>query len=101
MRATSHWYVRELLPLMGAILKKDRVVADRNRITAGGVTAGVDFGLTLAAKPIGEEAAKRIVIEYDPRPPFAAGTSEQAGPAACRVFAKYGYDYGFAGPALD
>ena len=81
--ATSHWYVRDLLPLMGAVTKKDRVVEDRNRITAGGVTAGIDFGLTLAARLKGEDTAKRIqlLIEYDPKPPFAAGTPEQAGAA--------------------
>jgi putative intracellular protease/amidase len=81
--ATSHWYVRDLLPLMGATASKDRVVEHRNRITAGGVTAGIDFGLTLAARLKGEEAAKRIelLIEYDAKPPFAAGTPDQAGPA--------------------
>ncbi|MBV9566278.1 MAG: DJ-1/PfpI family protein [Bradyrhizobium sp.] len=81
--ATSHWYVRDLLPLMGATTLKERVVEDRNRITAGGVTAGIDFGLTLAAKLRGEDAAKRIqlLLEYDPRPPFAAGTPDQAGAA--------------------
>ena len=81
--ATSHWYVRDLLPLMGAATVKDRVVEDRNRITAGGVTAGIDFGLTLAARLRGEEAAKRIqlLLEYDPKPPFAAGTPDQAGSA--------------------
>ena len=55
--ATSHWYVRQLLPLMGATLRKDRVVEDRNRITAGGVTAGIDFGLAIGAKLANEDAA--------------------------------------------
>ena len=49
-RATSHWYVRHLLPIMGAVETPGRVVEDRGRITAGGVTAGIDFGLYLAAK---------------------------------------------------
>lgn len=81
-RATSHWYVRDQLPLMGATLQTNRVVQDRNRITAGGVTAGIDFGLTLAAALAGEEQAKRIqlLIEYDPKPPFSAGSPEEAGP---------------------
>ncbi|WP_333968889.1 hypothetical protein [Bradyrhizobium sp. CCBAU 45384] len=72
-RATSHWYVRDLLPLMGATLKADRVVEDRNRLTAGGVTSGIDFGLALAARLADEDTAKRIqlLIEYDPKPPFA------------------------------
>ena len=82
-QATSHWYVRDLLTLMGGIVRKDRVVEDRNRITGGGVTAGIDFGLTIAAKLVGEEAAKRIqlLIEYDPKPPFNAGSPESAGSA--------------------
>ncbi|SDR61739.1 DJ-1/PfpI family protein [Rhizobiales bacterium GAS191] len=80
-RATSHWYVRDLLPLFGASAESARVVEDRNRITGGGVTAGLDFGLTLAARLRDEETARRIqlVLEYDPKPPFAAGTPEKAG----------------------
>jgi cyclohexyl-isocyanide hydratase len=82
-RATSHWYVRDLLPLMGATLDPARVVEDRNRITGGGVTAGIDFALTLAARLTDEARAKRaqLVIEYDPQPPFAAGSPEAAGRA--------------------
>jgi cyclohexyl-isocyanide hydratase len=81
--ATSHWYVRDLLPLMGASVVSGRVVEDRNRITGGGVTAGIDFGLTIAARLKGEEMARQIqlVIEYDPKPPFDAGSPEGAGPA--------------------
>jgi putative intracellular protease/amidase len=81
--ATSHWYVRDLLPLMGATVQKDRVVQDRNRITGGGVTAGIDLALTIAAKLAGEDAAKRVqlLIEYDPKPPFNAGSPENAGSA--------------------
>ena len=82
-QATSHWYVRDLLPLMGAIVRTDRVVEDRNRLTGGGVTAGIDFGLTIASRLAGEETAKRIqlLIEYDPKPPFDAGSPERAGSA--------------------
>ncbi|WP_235302843.1 DJ-1/PfpI family protein [Sphingopyxis sp. MWB1] len=82
-RATSHWTVRDELALLGAIPSADRVVVDRNRLTGGGVTAGIDFGLTLAALIRGEEAAQRIqlVIEYAPAPPFHAGTPETAPPA--------------------
>jgi len=81
--ATSHWYVRDLLATMGARPKHGRVVTDRNRITAGGVTAGIDFGLTLAAALRGEDFAKKIqlTLEYSPEPPFRAGTPEEAGPA--------------------
>jgi transcriptional regulator GlxA family with amidase domain len=83
-RATSHWYVRDLLPLMGATATPDRVVVDRNRLTGGGVTAGLDFGLTLVAALRGEDLARRVqlVLEYDPRPPYAAGSPETAGPSA-------------------
>jgi cyclohexyl-isocyanide hydratase len=81
-RATSHWYVRDLLPILGAITTQGRVVEDRNRITAGGVTAGMDFGLTLVARMLGEERARSIqlLLEYDPQPPFDAGSPEAAGP---------------------
>lgn len=78
--ATSHWYVTSLLPMFGANVVPKRVVVDRNRITGGGVTAGIDFGLTLAAKIQGEQPAKRIelVLEYDPAPPFDAGSPSKA-----------------------
>jgi cyclohexyl-isocyanide hydratase len=81
--ATSHWYVRDLLATMGATVRKDRVVTDRNRITGGGATAGLDFGLTLAAVLKDEATARRIqlVLEYDPQPPFDSGSPERAGKA--------------------
>lgn len=80
-RATSHWTVRELLPLFGADPVAQRVVEDRNRITAGGVTAGIDFGLQVAARLRGEPYARmlQLMLEYDPRPPFSAGSPEGAG----------------------
>jgi cyclohexyl-isocyanide hydratase len=80
-RATGHWYIRDLLGLMGASVESKRVVHDRNRITGGGVTAGLDFGLTVAAELRGEETARliQLVLEYDPQPPFDAGTPERAG----------------------
>lgn len=79
-QATSHWYVRDLLAHMGAIVRKERVVEDRNRLTGGGVTAGIDLALTIAARLAGEDTAKRIqlLIEYDPRPPFDSGSPEHA-----------------------
>lgn len=82
-QATSHWYVRDLLPHMGAVMRTDRVVEDRNRMTGGGVTAGIDLALTIAARLAGEDTAKRIqlLIEYDPKPPFNAGSPEGAGQA--------------------
>lgn len=88
--ATSHWTVSDLLPLMGARHVDKRVVRDRNRMTGGGVTAGIDFGLTLAAILKGEEAARRVqlILEYAPEPPFRNGTPAEAGPA--RVAAMRG-----------
>jgi cyclohexyl-isocyanide hydratase len=82
-RAACHWMSRDQLALLGAIPVAERVVKDRNRITGGGVTAGVDFGLTVVAELCGEETAKAIQlgIEYAPQPPFNAGTPEGAGPA--------------------
>ena len=83
-RATSHWYTRDHLALMGATPVNERVVQDRNRITGGGVTAGIDFSLMLAAILHSEEDAQRyqLLIEYDPAPPFYAGTPETAPRAA-------------------
>lgn len=80
-RATSHWAVRDSLAAFGAEPVKQRVVVDRNRISGGGVTAGIDFGLVLLAELRGEECARlvQLMMEYDPAPPFAAGTPEQAG----------------------
>jgi cyclohexyl-isocyanide hydratase len=80
----SHWYVRDLLPMMGATTAVDRVVVDRNRVTGAGVTAGIDYGLTLAAALRGEDYARRVqlVVEYDPKPPFGSGTPETVGAAA-------------------
>ncbi len=103
-RATSHWYVRDLLPRMGAIVAEDRVVIDRNRVTGGGVTAGLDFGLTLAALLRTEEDARRIqlLLEYDPHPPFAAGSPAEAGPTlASDVRARRGPILAAAAAAAD
>ncbi|UTY60261.1 DJ-1/PfpI family protein [Massilia sp. erpn] len=73
--ATSHWGVRELLAEMGATPCDARVVEDRNRLTGGGVTAGMDFALTLAARLYDEPFARilQLLIEYDPQPPFGPG----------------------------
>lgn len=81
--ATSHWSARDALSLFGATPVEARVVRDRNRISGGGVTAGIDFGLVLLAELLGEDVAKmsQLVLEYDPAPPFDAGTPEKAGPA--------------------
>jgi cyclohexyl-isocyanide hydratase len=81
-RAATHWAMRDQLAQLGVSVSTDRVVVDRNRVTGGGVTAGIDFGLTIAAALRGEEAAKlvQLMIEYDPAPPFDAGSPDKAGP---------------------
>jgi cyclohexyl-isocyanide hydratase len=80
-RAASHWNYREYLPAFGAVIDDARVVRDRNRITGGGVTAGIDFALQVVAAVRGEEEAKEIqlLLEYAPQPPFAVGRPESAG----------------------
>jgi cyclohexyl-isocyanide hydratase len=82
-KATSHWALRDTLSTFGAEPVEARVVVDRNRITGGGVTAGIDFGLVLLAKLRGDDAVKltQLAMEYDPEPPFNAGTPKTAGPA--------------------
>jgi cyclohexyl-isocyanide hydratase len=81
--ATTHWAFMDILPLFGARPVRRRVVIDRNRITGGGVTAGIDFSLHLAAELAGADVAKAIQlsIEYDPDPPFRSGHPEVAEPA--------------------
>jgi cyclohexyl-isocyanide hydratase len=82
-RATTHWLSLDLLAAFGAQPVRERVVVDRNRITGGGVTAGIDFALQLAAHLHGQRVAEEIqlVIEYDPAPPFHAGSPKVAPPA--------------------
>jgi len=82
-KATSHWAARDGLSAFGAIPTDARVVVDRNRITGGGVTAGIDFGLVILAKLRGDDAAKltQLAMEYDPEPPFDSGSPKTAGPA--------------------
>ena len=82
-RATTHWASRHHLASFGAVPVHERVVFDRNRVTGGGVTAGIDFGLALVAAIRGEEHAKfvQLSLEYDPAPPFDAGSPEKAEPA--------------------
>ena len=81
-RAATHWAMRPQLAKLGVEVGTDRVVVDRNRITGGGVTAGIDFGLTIASILYGEEIAKitQLLLEYNPAPPFDAGSPEKAGP---------------------
>ncbi len=80
-RSACHWMSRDMLKEFGAIPDSSRVVIDGKFISGGGVTAGIDFGLAVAAKILGEEQAKAIQlgIEYAPQPPFDAGEPETAG----------------------
>jgi cyclohexyl-isocyanide hydratase len=92
-RATTHWAYTELLPLLGAKFEKARIVRDGNLITAGGVTAGVDFGLSVVAEIAGETAARAIQlgIEYDPAPPFDSGHPDRAPePIKAALTERYG-----------
>jgi len=78
--AACHWAWRDQLALFGAIPDPARVVRDGNLFTGGGVTAGIDFALTLAAEIAGPEAAQgiQLALEYAPAPPFNAGRPETA-----------------------
>jgi len=82
-RATTHWMSHDMLQELDAIPVKERYVIDGNVITGGGVTAGIDFALAIAAQLHGEEVARSIQlgIEYDPAPPFSSGSPASAGPA--------------------
>jgi cyclohexyl-isocyanide hydratase len=93
-RATSYWSTRPVLKELGAIPTKGRVVVDRNRVTGGGVTAGLDFGLQLVAllRSRAYAQAVQLYLEYDPAPPFNAGSPEKAP-----RFAKAFLDDMFAG----
>ena len=79
-RATTHWSAMGYLGQLGAIPEKTRVCVDRNRMTGGGVTAGIDFGLTLAEKLTDRTTAEMIqlTLEYNPAPPFNSGSPETA-----------------------
>ncbi len=87
-RATCHWASRDQLAWFGAIPVAERTVFDRNRVTGGGVTAGIDFALSLTAAIRGDEHAKlvQLSIEYDPAPPFVSGTPEKADPGVLKRF---------------
>ncbi len=91
-RAACHWAFRDQLGMLGVEVGTERVVVDRNRITGGGVTAGIDFGLVLAAKLCGEETAKMIqlLLEYNPAPPFYAGSPENAGEVLVEQVLQFG-----------
>ncbi|XKU40756.1 isonitrile hydratase [Pseudomonas [fluorescens] ATCC 17400] len=79
-RATTHWAYHDMLATLGAIPVQERVVRDGNLFTGGGITAGIDFALILAAELYGEAAAQlvQLQLEYAPAPPFNAGRPDSA-----------------------
>lgn len=94
-KATTHWAFADMLPLVGATHEPARIVRDGKVITAGGVTSGIDFGLSVMAEVAGEAVAQTVQlgIEYDPAPPFDSGHPSRA-PEAVRKAAEARY----AGP---
>ena len=89
-RAACHWAWREMLPMFGAIPDPARVVRDGNIITGGGVTAGIDFALTVLAEIAGEETARiiQLGLEYAPAPPFNSGRPELASASVLAHYEK-------------
>ena len=79
-RAATHWTTMDILPLLDIIPVHERVVIDGNRITGGGVTAGIDFGLVVLDHIWGRQLAEGVQLasEYDPAPPFNAGSPRTA-----------------------
>ena len=79
-RAATHWGAREALSQFGAEPSNDRVCVDRNRLTGGGITSGVDFGITVAGLWAGESTGRLIemIMEYAPQPPYGTGHPDLA-----------------------
>lgn len=94
LNATTHWLAHDVLKQFGAIPVKERVVRDGKVFTAAGVSSGIDMALTLVAEEFGAKAAQltQLLIEYDPQPPFNAGSPDKAPSAivneAREAFAK-------------
>ena len=86
-RATTYWMVRDVLTALGATPVAQRVVVDRNRVTGAGVTAGLDFALTMASTLRSDEYARvlQLAIEYDPQPPFDSGNETKADAGTVRA----------------
>jgi transcriptional regulator GlxA family with amidase domain len=87
-RATSHWTALEQLALFGAVPVTERMVFDGKYVTAAGVSAGIDMGLALAGRIAGDEVAQSIqlMLEYDPQPPYDAGSPDKAPAAITQRF---------------
>ncbi len=91
-KATCHWAFRDQLAMLGVEVVPERVVIDRDRVTGAGVTSGIDFGLTLLGLLCGETVAKmtQLMMEYNPEPPFNAGTPETAGEEVVQPLIQFG-----------
>jgi len=89
-RATTHWGFRENLRAMGVDVVAERVVFDGKFVTGAGVSAGIDMALALTARVHGEETAKalQLAIEYDPQPPFDAGSPDKASASTLRLASR-------------
>jgi transcriptional regulator GlxA family with amidase domain len=87
VEAVTHWSAMDLLGKLGAIPVHERVVIRGKIATAAGVSAGIDMALALAAKIAGEPLAKalQLALEYDPQPPFDAGSAQKAGPELVKL----------------
>jgi len=86
-RAATHWTAMDFLSAFGAIPTKTLVCVDRNRVTGGGVTAGIDFALTLVSIMVDRRTAEAIQLrlEYNPAPPFNAGSPDTAPPEVLAI----------------
>lgn len=87
-KAVTHWTAMDALGDLGAIPTPDRVVVDRNRVTGGGVSAGIDFALTLVAEIFDRSTAEAVQLrlEYNPQPPFNAGSPDTAPPEVVAAY---------------
>ncbi|WP_234682708.1 DJ-1/PfpI family protein [Bradyrhizobium monzae] len=90
--AATHWSAMEMLTLFGATPTKTRVCVDRNRVTGGGVTAGIDFALTLVSLLVDRTTAEAIQLrlEYNPAPPFNSGSPDTASPDVLALLRERG-----------
>lgn len=89
-RSACHWASVDQLAYFGATPVRERIVEDRNRFSGGGVTSGIDFALALAARIRGEDFARfiQLSIEYDPHPPFDAGSPDKVSPEILERYYK-------------
>jgi transcriptional regulator GlxA family with amidase domain len=90
IEAVTHWAAMDVLRQLGAIPVHERLVMRGKIVTAAGVSAGIDMALALAAKIAGEPLARalQLALEYDPQPPFDAGSPQKAGPELMKLVAE-------------